>query len=279
MTKSTVRIATTSGLLRKFADFDDYANQIERHVRYASDFKADCIVFPEFVTAGLGIIKKDWTVWRHEMLRISQELSAKHKIWICTGSMLHLEQGKWRNTASLVSPEGGTFHQQKIHPTPFERQVWKMKVHPEISLIDTPFGKVSMAVCYDIEFPEAIRAAAEGGAEIILNPSWTDDEPGFWRVRQCAAARCIENSVFVAQAPLVGGIAEIPGFEFGMGKASVLTPCDTNFPPKGIAAEGPWCLEQTVVAEVNLAALRTSRKEGSVTPLADRHHGSYVIKS
>ena len=211
------------------------------------------------------------------MLSLTTELAARHEIWICAGAMLHLENGKWQNTASLVTPGGEVFHQRKMHPTPFEQKTWKIRPYPEIQLIDAPFGKIAMAVCYDIEFPEAIRAAAESGAEIILNPCWTDDEPGYWRVRTCAAARCIENTLFVVQSSLVGSMPEIMGFENGIGRASILTPIEDNFPVKGIAVESGWREEQTAVTEINLATLRKTRTSGKVKPLADRHHGTYKI--
>jgi predicted amidohydrolase len=273
----SVRVAATSGLLKGFATFEAFAENISTHVRHAKDLGADLITFPEFVTAGLGIIRKDWTKWRGEMITLATDLAARHDIWICAGSMLHLEDGKWRNTASLVTPSGEIFHQRKMHPTPFERNTWKMKPYHEICLIDSPFGKIAMAVCYDIEFPEAVRAAAEAGAEIVLNPSWTEDEPGYWRIRTCAAARCIENTLFVVQSSLVGGMPEIPGFEHGIGRASVLTPSDEDFPLKGIAIESDWRVEQTAVTEINLDTLRKARTSGKVTPMADRHHGAYKI--
>jgi predicted amidohydrolase len=277
MQHSNFRMAAVSGLLKKFSTFEEFELCITGHVRYAADYKSSCILFPEFSTCGLAPIKKDWSKWRNAMIELSIKLSKKFDLWICAGSMLHLEDGKWKNTATLVSPDGNLFHQQKMHPTPYERMTWKMKPSPSIRIVETPFAKIAMAVCYDIEFPEAIRAAAVAGADVILVPSWTDDETGYVRVRTCAAARCIENSVYVLHAPLVGSMPEIPGFEEGVGRASILTPSDLSFPRFGIAMEGAMDQEQTIVSELSLTALTHVRHKGSVTPMLDRHTGIYDI--
>ena len=37
--------------------------------------------------------------------------------------------------------------------------------------METPFGKVGMAVCYDLRFPHLFRRLAKGGAEILTVPA------------------------------------------------------------------------------------------------------------
>ena len=52
---------------------------------------------------------------------------------------------------------------------------------------------------------------------------------------------------------------------------------ESHFPVKGIAIESDWHTEQTAVTEINLGTLRKTRVSGKVTPMADRHHGTYKI--
>ena len=65
--------------------------------------------------------------------------------------------------------------------------------------LDTPFGMLGLAICYDLRFPEVARAAALAGAELMLFPAAWVDGPG--KVAQwetLLAARAIENGMFVA---------------------------------------------------------------------------------
>ena len=62
----------------------------------------------------------------------------------------------------------------------------------------------ALLICYDIEFPLLSRALAEAGAEIILAPSNTETEWGYWRVRTGAVARALENQVYTVHSPVVG---------------------------------------------------------------------------
>lgn len=62
-------------------------------------------------------------------------------------------------------------------------------------MFDTDCGRISIQICYDVEFPELSRIAAKKGAQLIFVPFNTDERMGYLRVRNCAMARCIENHV------------------------------------------------------------------------------------
>jgi len=62
---------------------------------------------------------------------------------------------------------------------------------------------VSLLICFDVEFPETVRAAAHTGADLVLVP--TANMRGFESVnRVLVPARAIENGVTVAYANWVG---------------------------------------------------------------------------
>jgi predicted amidohydrolase len=104
------------------------------------------------------------------------------------------------------------------------------------------------------------------GADILISPSATFDEQGYWRVRHCGHARCIEDQVYVVHCSLLGSAAGLPLW----GMASILTPCDALFPLKGIAAESPLNEETIVTADLDTELLHEHRKKGTVTTLKDR---------
>lgn len=74
------------------------------------------------------------------------------------------------NKLIVIDPEGrvrGTY--LKSHPTPAEASV---PGNGRMGFIDTPYGRIAWAICYDFDFPELIRQAGRAKADIMINPSW-----------------------------------------------------------------------------------------------------------
>ena len=74
----------------------------------------------------------------------------------------------------------------------------------EVVVVDTPAGKLGVAVCYDLRFPELFRALREKGAEWICLPSAFTWQTGDAHWHALIRARAIENQVWVV-APGQGG--------------------------------------------------------------------------
>lgn len=49
------------------------------------------------------------------------------------------------------------------------------------NVVDTPFGKIGMLICYEVEFPEPSRILTLNGAEIIIVPVAMNTVPNFHR--------------------------------------------------------------------------------------------------
>ena len=64
---------------------------------------------------------------------------------------------------------------------------------PAPQVIDTPFGRLGLTVCYDLRFPELYRALAADGAEIIVAPSAFTHTTGSAHWHVLTRARAIEN--------------------------------------------------------------------------------------
>lgn len=71
-------------------------------------------------------------------------------------------------------------------------------------VVDTPFGKIGMAVCYDLRFPGHFRDLMAAGAEIFLVPSAFTETTGKAHWNSLLRARAIENLCYVV-APAQGG--------------------------------------------------------------------------
>ncbi len=207
-------------------------------------------------------------------IELFRELAAEWNMYVIGGSHPTLRDGKVYNTAYLFSPGGEVFEQDKIHRTRWEREKWNTAPGNQLRLFDTPFGKIAILICYDIEFPELARVVCEAGADILFVPSCTDDRQGYLRVRYCCHARAIENQVFVAMTSTVGNLP-VEGLGLHYGQASILTPSDFPFARDGIAAEGTPNLEQIVIADVHLPLLEANRISGTTIPLYDKRKDVY----
>jgi len=248
--------------------------------RAAADAGAHIVVFPEYVTAGLlsgTSTQHAWSTWTHLWESTALACARELNLLVVAGTHLVTDAHGTFNRCLLAWPDGSVNYQDKLHPTPWERR-WQVQPTAAVRIFDLHGVRLAVPICYDVEFPEGVRVAAEAGAELLLVPSWTDDDHGFWRVRHCAQARCIENVVYLAHAPLVGSLSEPPDFEQACGSAGILTPCDTGFHRGGLAADGGWNQSVVVTAELDLARLRCLRAGGTVTPFADRRvAGAYVV--
>jgi nitrilase len=67
-------------------------------------------------------------------------------------------------------------------------------------VVDTPFGKLGLAVCYDLRFPELFRTMLEQGMEIIALPSAFTAITGKAHWELLVRARAVENLCFVLAA-------------------------------------------------------------------------------
>jgi len=71
-------------------------------------------------------------------------------------------------------------------------------------VIDSPFGKLGIAVCYDLRFPELFRSMQEQGMEVLIIPSAFTEKTGAAHWELLLRARAVENLCYVI-APNQGG--------------------------------------------------------------------------
>ncbi len=101
-------------------------------------------------------------------------VAKKHNLWLVPGSMYELDDGKIYNTASVINPDGEivTRH-RKLYPfEPYESGVESGEQHTVFDIPDV--GRFGVSICYDMWFPETVRALTYLGAEVILHPTLTN---------------------------------------------------------------------------------------------------------
>ncbi|MCD8475792.1 MAG: carbon-nitrogen hydrolase family protein [Shewanella fodinae] len=69
-----------------------------------------------------------------------------------------------------------------------------------LSVVDTPFGRIGLSVCYDLRFPDLYRALRQAGAQIILVPAAFTQVTGAAHWEVLLRARAIETQCYVLAA-------------------------------------------------------------------------------
>ena len=124
---------------------------------------------------------------------------------------------------------------------------------------------VGLLVCYDVEFPEAVRALALAGTELLVVPTGLMDPYGHVGT-VLVPARAYESQVFVAYANRTGTEGE---FVY-CGASCVIAPDGTELARAGRG-------EELLVADVDPAVLASSRRVN--THLADRRPELYSTET
>src|SRR5215472_8189212 len=179
------------------------------------------------------------------------------------------EDGLLYNSAALVGPGGVLAVYRKAHLWDAEKLVFTPGDAPP-PVVDLPFGRAGLMICYDLEFPEWVRLAALAGADLIAAPvNWPapaapappGERPG---VVVCAQAAAWSNGVFIA-------VADRCGTERGAGwvGGSVI------IGRAGYPAAGPVCADRAAVltAAIDLRLARDKRVSERNDLLADRRPG------
>jgi predicted amidohydrolase len=278
-----LRVASLQYLIRPVSSFDQFRDQVEGLVDTASDYGCQLLVFPEYFTVQLltlGDVRRPireqirgLAADRDRFVNLMSDAARRHGIYVVAGTIPEVDgsSGKVHNRSYFCSPQGDVGVQGKLKMTRFEREDWNVCDSRTLRVFETAFGRVAIAICYDVEFPEIARAAARLDAHILVVPSCTDDRQGFLRVRYCAHARTIENQMYVIHSCTVGSLPMVPAVSLNYGQASILTPNDFPFARDGSLAEGHPNQEMMVIGELNLRTIAEARESGTVIPLLDSH--------
>lgn len=199
--------------------------QMEQYASRAgrSGERVNLLVFPELYVTGYyaevwerqptPADELNWIARIHEMAR-------REDLWILFGHPSYRaatqEHGTSRygqeivgegtdlplyNAVSLVSPEGLRETYAKVHL--FGRE-WASFVTGDLFPVwVTPWGKIGVQICFDVEFPEGARMAALAGADLLLFPANNGFPYGEWH-RIYTAARGLENRAFAVTVNRVG---------------------------------------------------------------------------
>lgn len=273
------QIASCTSRFRDVADFDGFADHVRELLDGAAG--ADLAVLPELVTFELMTSVDGWrdaadlapaleTARFAEQYRefLSREATARRQHILGGSHLVRTDDGGLLNVAPLFGPTGRLLHEhRKTHLFPLEHTLG-IGEGDDMTVVELPFAVVGINICYEAEIPECSGSLAEQGAQVVLCPSLTLTEAGFWRVRHCLAARAIENQVYAVHATVTSPArGPWPG---AWGRSAILGPCDVGWPDDGVIDESAPNTDAVARADLDLERLAENRKTGAATTYADR---------
>jgi deaminated glutathione amidase len=205
---------------RNAADLGDYVNE-------AVSKGAVYIQTPEMTGALQRDRKALAAVLKSEnddiIVRTASELATRHKIHLHIGSTaIARDDGKIANRSFFFGPDGNILTRyDKIHMFDVDLdngESWRESAvyspGSDTVVLDLPFARLGLAICYDVRFPQLFRAQALAGASVITAPAAFTRQTGeaHWDVLQ--RARAIENGAFMIAAAQ-GGMHEDGRETFG----------------------------------------------------------------
>lgn len=275
----TLRVALRQWRVGRVAGVAGWAARLDSVVAKAAAHGAQLLVLPEY--AGMEMAAGELPDVAAELARATEmsgaalaaarEVARRHRVWLLPGTLPFAQaDGRVLNRAPLIDSEGRVAMQDKHVMTRFEAEQWGVGSGDTPGVFETPWGRIGIAICFDAEFPNLVRAQVEAGAWLVLVPTCTDTPQGFNRVRIAAAARAMENQCFVAMAPTVGAASWCAAMDDNHGYAAVFGPVDHGFTEDGVVTQGVLDAEGWVYAELDPARIAAVRNDGAV-----RNHRSW----
>jgi len=192
-------------------------NDLAANIAVASDLTrkavakgAQLVLMPENVTmmewGRDNIVAKAMPEETHAGLTAFRALAKELSIWLHCGSLaVLLPNSKVANRTYVVDPAGNVVAKyDKIHMFDVDlgngesyRESATFEAGNSATLVDLPWGKLGLSICYDLRFPHLYRHLAQAGADFLTVPAAFTKVTGeaHWHVLQ--RARAIETGCFV----------------------------------------------------------------------------------
>ena len=199
------------------SDSEPNLRMVRDLVRRARDVGADLIMTPEasnFVESGRRRREKARREADDPFLTGMRSVARETGAWLLIGSLVIDPTGepdatagetRLANRSFLVDPGGRIVARyDKIHMFDIDlpggesyRESNAYRPGGATIVVDTPWGRLGMSVCYDVRFPHLYRALAQAGADFLVVPSVFTVPTGNAHWHLLLRARAIENGCFV----------------------------------------------------------------------------------
>lgn len=180
---------------------------VERMFRAAAADGADFVVLPEMFLCAYSArsFQEEAALGHEEVTARLASLARELGIYVVGGSIPEMDRYCCYNTCFVFDREGRQIaRHRKLHL--YDADVLGMRVRESasffpgdsVTVFQTEFGSMGVAICYDIRFPELFRAMTDLGAKLVFVPSQFNlsSGPKYWDL--LLQARAVDYQVFVA---------------------------------------------------------------------------------
>jgi len=178
---------------------DQNFRKAENWINKASNEGADLILLPELWASGFDLKNiQTYAAPLNEGDFAKMKLMAVENKIMVGGSLIEQDKNYFYNTFVLFDKIGDVINSyRKIHLFRMLNEEQYFKPGNQLIISDTDWGKIGMAICYDLRFPDMFRAYGVKGVEIILIVGeWAQKRISHWC--DLLRARAIENQCFIA---------------------------------------------------------------------------------
>jgi predicted amidohydrolase len=203
--------------LRSSDDVQENIRDASALIRDAARQGAQFIATPENTTLmapdGGAKLDRSFAENNDPALPAFRALAQELGIWLLIGSLaIKIGAGKTANRSFLIGPHGRVVvRYDKIHLFDVDlpsgekyRESGTVEGGNQAVVVDLPWCKLGLSICYDLRFPQLYRALAQKGATVLTVPSAFTETTGKAHWQVLLRARAIENGAFVI-APAQGG--------------------------------------------------------------------------
>src|SRR4030066_1135172 len=226
--------------------FGKKEENLKKVLSAVKDAQVDLLVLPEFFATGYQFVSKDEVAGLSEKIpdgytiECLSELSRQKGFYIVAG-LPERDGDSFFNSAVLTGPDGFIGVYRKTHLF-FEEKLYFSPGDTGFKVWDTRIGRIGIMICFDWFFPEAMRALALMGADIIAHPSNLV-------LPYCPHAmpvRCLENRVFAITANRIGEENRKEGQSLRFIGQSLIAS-----PEGGVIVKAPENEEVLLLADIN----------------------------
>lgn len=132
------------------------------------------------------------------------DMARRHSVWLVGGSipLAGRDPGKLLNSCLVFDDQGRqAARYDKIHLFGFTKgaehydEAATIEPGENVVALDTPVGRIGLAICYDLRFPELFRAL--GRVDLIVLPAAFTDTTGRAHWEMLLRARAVENQCYL----------------------------------------------------------------------------------
>ena len=189
--------------------------EAERLIAEAADSGAQLVVLPENF-AFMGKRDRDLLTLREEpgqgpLQDFLRQIAKRYGVWVVGGTIpLNAEDAAKLRAVCLIYDDQGRqvarydkIHLFDVHLVQVDERYTEsdtIEAGDRVQVVDTPFGRMGVAVCYDLRFPEQFRNMLDQGVEFLVVPSAFTAVTGKAHWEILVRARAIENLCYVVAA-------------------------------------------------------------------------------